>query len=149
MFAGDDRFFPLVIHRIRGAVTNDDVVAIRAFYAGIHARKQPFIHLVDGRTAERPDATVRTQLADIAKTTLAETKALQIANAIVLDGRLTVGVMTALRWAVPAPVPEKYFGTVHEAMAWLEGHAAARGIKLTAEARAYVARLDKDLHAAA
>lgn len=147
-FHGDARFFPLVLHRARGQLTDADVDEMRRFYDGIHARKQPFVHLVDARRAQRPDSLVRTKLNEITAALLADTKQWQVANAIVLDSRLTAGVITALRWAVPAPVPEKYFGSVAEAMTWIEEHARAKGLPISAAARGYVERLAKDLHAA-
>lgn len=147
-FVGDARFFPLVLHRIRGEVTDADVDQIRVFYEGVHAHKKPFLHIVDARTASRPDSLVRTRLNDLTKSMLPDTKQFQVANAIVLDSRMTAGVMTALRWAVPPPVPEKYFGNIDEAMAWVDEHARRKGLLISADARTYVARLAKDLHAA-
>jgi hypothetical protein len=147
-FHGDARFFPLVLHRARGQLTDADVDAMRRFYEEIHGRKQPFVHIVDARTAQRPDSLVRTKLGDMTAALLPDTRQWQVANAIVLDSRLTAGVITALRWAVPAPVPEKYFGNIAEAMTWIEEHARAKGLPISADARTFVARLAKDLHAA-
>jgi hypothetical protein len=147
-FTGDTRFFPLVLQRARGALSDADVVEMRRFYDAVHARKQPFLHIVDARTAQRPDSLVRTKLSEMTATLLPETKQWQVANAIVLDSRLTAGVITALRWAVPAPVPEKYFGDISDAMTFIEEHARAKGMTISPDARAYVARLAKDLHAA-
>lgn len=149
MFAGDDRFFPLVLHRTRGAMSSGDVEAMRAFYLQIHGRKAPFIHLVDARGADRPDAAVRKQLGEMASSLVGNSKLYQVGNAIVLDSRLTAGAMTALRWVVPAPVTEKFFGSVVEAAAWLEQLGAPKGIALSSDAKAYLQRLERDVNAAA
>lgn len=149
MFTGELRYFPLVVHKSRGEISESDIVMMRGFYRDVHARKQPFVHLVDARSALRPDSLVRTKLAEFTAETLAETKLLQVANAIVLDSRLTAGVITALRWAVPSPVPEKYVASIAEGMAWLEKHAKPRGLVITSDARAFMVRLHLDAAAAA
>ncbi len=140
MFSGVDRYFPLVIHIERGVVTEADVDAMRGFYRTVHERAAPYLHLVDGRGATMPSSVVRKQLSDFALQTMALTRQYQIANAITLDSRVGLGVMTALRWVVPAPVPEKYFSAIADAFAWLEVQGAAHGVTVLA-ARAHIAEL--------
>ena len=141
MFAAEARFFPLIIHTIRDPVSAADVDLMRVFYRELHTRKQPYLHLVDARTTSRPEATVRAKLAEFTKEMLPASALYQVCNAIVLDSRVAAGVMTALRWAVPAPAPEKYLSSFPSALQWVDEHARARGLLISAEARAFVGAL--------
>jgi hypothetical protein len=139
MFQSELRFFPLVITAIRNDLTGQDVDALERFFREVHAREQRFLNLVDARTAQRPNSLLRSRLAEVTKSFLDDTKRLQAANAVVLDTKVESGAMTALRWLVPAPVPERYFTTPLTALDWL---AEASRIPVRSDARAFVQLLE-------
>jgi hypothetical protein len=141
MFVSSARFFPFVTSAVVGELTVADVPHVRAFYDDVLGRKQRFLNLVDARGAQRPDSVVREQLARLTTDLLPLTKELQIANVILLDSRLAAGVMTALRWAVPAPVPEKHFASIEDAFEWLDQRGRPEGVRVTPEAREHARTL--------
>lgn len=139
MFQSELRFFPLVVTAIRNDLTSQDVDALQRFFQQVHAREQRFLNLVDGRTAQRPNSLLRSRLAEVTKGFLEDTRRLQAANAVVLDTKVETGVMTALRWLVPAPVPERYFTRPLAALDWL---AETGRIPVRPDARAFVQQLE-------
>lgn len=142
MYSGDLRFFPLVLQRMSGAMTDATLDALRTSYAEVHARQQPFVALMDSRGSVRPNSVMRAKLADYVKETLPQAKLFMVASAVVVDHPLIAGVMTAVRWAVPSPRPEKYHWSSTAALDWLEPLARERGITITADMRAHLAAID-------
>ena len=82
------------------------------------ARKQPFavVMIVEGVTP--PSSQIRRCISDYQKTRVDQTSVYISRWAFVVESPLIKGVLTAIRWMVPAAYAEEHFTKLHEAKAW-------------------------------
>ncbi|HEY4223316.1 MAG TPA: hypothetical protein VGO62_18285, partial [Myxococcota bacterium] len=62
--------------------------------------------------------------------------------ALVLDNKVLIGVLTAVRWFLKTHVEMRYFNTALQAFAWIEELMAAEHLEMKAGTREALLRLD-------
>ncbi|HEY4222918.1 MAG TPA: hypothetical protein VGO62_16285 [Myxococcota bacterium] len=118
MFESDDSAFPFVAGLIEGDFDEATLEATRLLMLKSAARGR-FTYLVDGRGAHRPSGIMRKRIGTVMGTLSEPLRGKHVAQAIVLGNPVLVGVLTAVRWFLPAQVPERHSQTALEALSWL------------------------------
>jgi hypothetical protein len=143
MLVTDSAHAPIALLRMSGDVTTDDVAKMRVFYQGWHARKQRFATIVDSRTVSPPGSAIRRALSELTNDFEELRKLNTVAVAVVLDSKILIGALTAIRWFINDKQGElRYFPTAQEALEWLEPLLAREGLGVDPTARDAVTALD-------
>ena len=138
MYAFVTDHFPLLIARVGGAITDADFAQMEESIRWTRARDAPYVSLYLARESERPSATTRARLAEIAGGGRGRCEA----NAIIVSNVVVAGALKAIRWVQPAPYPERPFTSTVEAVGWLSEIARAAGIALPKNALELVVQFD-------
>lgn len=116
----DDSGWPLVRVRFPQTITDEAWSEYLGVLERFPDRREPYVTLTDGRGAPSPNASQRKLAAELIAREAERTKRWSVANAVVIDSALLRGVITAIEWAAPSPVPMKSFASLEEAAAWLD-----------------------------
>ena len=138
MYAFVTDHFPLLIARVGGTLTDADFAKMEESIRWTRARDAPYVSLYLARESERPSATMRARLAEIAGGGRGRCEA----NAIIVSNVVVAGALKAIRWVQPAPYPERAFTSTVEAVAWLSEMARATQIVLPENAHDLVVQFD-------
>ena len=105
--------FPIVVVRTFRAMSDEDHEEFFRAFAAVYARRERFATITDLRQfAGVPTAKQRQRMAAWYNETKPLLKRYSLGHALVLNSAIMRGAMTALRWIVPAEVPEVYLPTV-------------------------------------
>jgi hypothetical protein len=102
------RFAPAVaVAAMWGDTTLEDVDVMRHHYRAFHAQGHRFVTFVDARRANVPGSAVRRAVADMSNEFVEDSKKNSMGVIIVLDSKLLVGVLTAIRWFLRTDVTQQ------------------------------------------
>ena len=124
-------YFPLVIIEF---YTSEDEALLGAFQDSERLMQggRPWIVLRDMRyLREMPHAKQRRMAAEWSQKNHDELNRLCVAAVNVIPSPILRGVLKAVYWLTPAPMPEHVVGTLDEALAIVEKLAAERGLPIT------------------
>ena len=133
---------PVSLVAMWGDATLADVEAMRRFYDACHAQERRFATLVDSRRSAVPSVAVRRALADMSNDFAERAKKHTVCVAVILDSKVLIGVLTAVRWFMRDNAELHYFPTAKDGLAWIEVRLARESLPVPPAARALVARLD-------
>ena len=123
--------WPLVVFELPPQLSTGFVGVLDASMKRVFARQMRFVSLVDASKLESlPDANARRALGEWSKTIDAPTRKYQVANALVVPSAMARGVLTAIHWIHPPPMPTIVCATVAEGIQFLRGHARDAGLPL-------------------
>ena len=129
----DDSAWPLVRVRFDQELSNQEWDRYLEQMSRYPDRREKYVTLTDGRRAATPDAGQRKRASELIAREHERTVRWNVANAVLVASPIIRGVITAIEWASPSPVPLKSFGGPEEAHAWLaERYADATGKGLPA-----------------
>jgi hypothetical protein len=83
-------------------------------------RRSPYVLLFDLTHSATPNALQRQKLANHVRVNTPKIRRWVRGVGVVLSSPLTRGIVTALFWVAPPPVPHRIFATRAEADAWAE-----------------------------
>ena len=144
VIATNVKHLPLSIVALWGVLTLDDVEVMRQYYEVCHGRGGRFVSLVDARRSQAPGATIRRALADMSNTFEQQAARNTVCVVVVLDSKLLIGVLTALRWFLKTDADLRYFPTAADALASAEERLKAESLSVPLGARALIEKLDGD-----
>ncbi|MDP2343006.1 MAG: hypothetical protein Q8O67_18765 [Deltaproteobacteria bacterium] len=142
MLATNLHHLPISFVAMWGTVTEDDVEGMRRYYDECHRKGGRFVSLVDSRRSSVPTAPIRRALTDMSNTFHERSVRNTVCVAVVLDSKVLIGVLSALRWFLKTDADLRYFPTAAEALAWGAERLAAEKLTVPAGAGAVVAWLD-------
>lgn len=123
--------WPLVVFELPPRLSTGFVEVLDASMKRVFARQMRFVSLIDASKLESlPDANVRRALGEWSKAIDAPTRRYQVANALVVPSAMARGVLTAIHWIHPPPMPTLVCATVAEGIAFVRGHARDAGLPL-------------------
>ena len=127
----DDSAFPLVVVTHPTTWTDDEWERYLTQMRSYPSRRERYVTLTDARGAGTPTAAQRRRAAEVMAEDQALSKRFNVANALVYDSALLRGMITAITWITPPPVPMQSFATPEPALRWLdELYAAATSAAL-------------------
>lgn len=144
----DETLPPLLIVKLEGKLTMDDVAVQRDSYQRRHERAEAFGLIVDSRAVELPTAEIRSALANLSNDFGDATKRDCIGVAVVVDSKLAVGALTAIKWFIRSPVDLTYHTSAALALAHLIELGQSRGVRFPAACQAQVRDVDNAVSAA-
>ena len=123
----DDSQFPLVVTVWpEGDVTDAELEAWIAASKALWDRgPQAALHV--GMRATGLTSVQRKRMAELSKQNERRLRDVVVATAIVADSPLVRGIVTAIHWVAPPPLPQRVFARRSEAEAWLREQLAASG----------------------
>ncbi len=133
---------PVALVLFSGDVTLDDVAAMARFYDRVHARGSRFATLVDARRARAPSPAVRRAMADVSNKFGERSRKNLVTVSVVLDSKLLVGALTAVRWFLKDPVDMHYFDSAAGGLAAIAEALAGEELTMTPASRALLGNLD-------
>ena len=135
-------YFPVSIAAMWGELTRDDVNAMGRHYRLMHERNHRFASFVDSRHSFVPSAPMRRALADMSNEFEQASKKNGVCVTVVIDSKVLIGVLTAVRWFVKPAVELRYFNTAIASVAHIGQRFAAEGIAMAPGTAEFLARLD-------
>ena len=137
----DDAAWPLAVMVVPARL---DAPAIMSMFRGmdwLFARGSRFALVVDTRALSRlPNAVERRLLVQELSNRDALEARFNVGNGIILTSMMARGVLTAIQWLRPTPVPQTFVATHAEGVAWCCGRLRAAGVELSPAAEALRAR---------
>ena len=133
---------PLLIVTLEGKVTLDDVAVQRDAYQRRHDRSEAFGLMVDARNIELPNAEIRSALANLSNDFGEATKRDCIGVTVVIESKLAVGALTAIKWFIKSPVDLTYHTSAALALTHLIALGAPRGLHFPASCQSLVRSVD-------
>lgn len=127
MIRVDDSAFPLVIVALPSGWTDAEWDAYLARMRTYPERRTRYVTLTDARGAGAPTAAQRKRAAEVMAADQEVSKRFNVANALVFDSAILRGMVTAITWITPPPVPMQTFATPALALGWLDRQRVARG----------------------
>lgn len=125
----DESRWPLVIVRIVGTPTDDELDAFLAESTVRLQRKEIQVSIIDVSRADRAPATQRRKQADWMRDHENLLRRRSAGMAYVITNPMVRGVLTAIMWLQPLPVEHTVVSTLEEAERWalaqLEKHRGA------------------------
>ena len=125
----DESRWPLVIVRIVGTPTDDELDAFLAESTVRLQRKEIQVSIIDVSRADRAPATQRRKQADWMRDHESLLRRRSAGMAYVITNPMVRGVLTAIMWLQPLPVEHTVVATLEEAERWalaqLEKHRGA------------------------
>ncbi|MBX3246854.1 MAG: hypothetical protein KF901_06715 [Myxococcales bacterium] len=127
----EDAAFPLVVVTLPKVWTETEWDTYLAQMRRFPARRRAYVTLTDARGAGTPSAAQRRRAAEVMAEDAETSRAYNVANALVFDSAILRGMVTAITWLTPPPVPMQSFATPALALAWLDDTFVARkGVRL-------------------
>lgn len=126
-----------------GDVSLDEVAAMEQFYESLYARGQRFGAVVDARRARVPASPVRRAMADMSNRMEPRSKKLSIGTSTVLDSKILVAALQAVRWFIRAEVSLVYHSAARDSVEWMGTLLAAENLTLPSSARTLAGQLDE------
>jgi hypothetical protein len=115
----DDSRWPKVYIRWPSEPLGDDDFKRAVLQMSSYTKRgQPFVTILDGRTASRPTAVQRSFAAEVQKADAEASRRWLRGSAIIVSNPLLVGIVTAINWVVTPSYPQKIFATLDAAEAW-------------------------------
>ena len=115
----DDAGWPIVRVRFGESMSDAEWSAYLERMSTFPDRRERYVTLTDGRNAATPNASQRKRASEVIERERERTRRWNVANALIFTSPLIRGVLTAIEWASPSPVPMKSFATPDDALAWL------------------------------
>lgn len=113
--------FPVIVMRIVGHYSEEELFEFGRSLDYVFERKKKYAMIVDiTEGAELPDARRRQVVANWWKTVQGHQRLWNLGTAIVVPNGPLRGALTAITWLFPSPTPNRYFGTMGEAIDWVE-----------------------------
>jgi hypothetical protein len=127
----DDTRWPLVeIHWPDGTVRSEDVDRFLAIADEHIARKSHYVALHDGVRASGVDAAQRKRFAAHVDRNRNGLTKWCVAAAIVASSPIVRGIVTAVNWMSPPPMPQRVFAKRDDAVAWLASELRVHGLEI-------------------
>lgn len=123
----DDSAFPLVVVVMPATWTDAEWEAYLTRMRSYPERRTRYVTLTDARGAGTPTAAQRKRAAEVMAEDQAISKRFNVANALVYESAILRGMITAITWITPPPVPMQSFATPRLALSWLDEQRVARG----------------------
>jgi hypothetical protein len=120
----DETRYPLLSIAMVGTITGDEIDAYHARLEVLMKRardagtKLGFV--VDGRSSEPPGARDRRKMVEFLEKNSGLLASAVFGEVIVLSNAIQRGVLTAILWVRPFPIPHYVCATPAEGLAWLE-----------------------------
>ncbi|MCB9603372.1 MAG: hypothetical protein H6724_15015 [Sandaracinus sp.] len=131
MIRVDDVAFPLVVVSLPSSWSEDEWESYLARMRTYPSRRERYVTLTDARGAGTPSAAQRKRAAQVMAEDEALSKRFNVANGLVFESALLRGMLTAITWLTPPPVPMQTFASPRQALEWLDGlYLSAQGTKL-------------------
>ncbi|MBO6935427.1 MAG: hypothetical protein JJ863_10650 [Deltaproteobacteria bacterium] len=115
----DDSEWPLVRVTFGESIGDAEWAAYLDRMSTYPDRRERYVTLTDARSGATPNATQRKRASELIERERERTVRWNVANATVFTSPLIRGVLTAIEWAAPSPVPMKSFATPELAREWL------------------------------
>jgi len=144
MFTYDTSLFPFVHSRIVGALTDEDLRVMTTMVDEFITRGGRYVTMSDGRGAVAPDIVMRRRISEVTKSLNERTRDRHVAGCVIVGSRLLVGALTAIRWVVPSPSPERFTSSAAESVKYLRDAAATADLSLPPGVDDVAARLDAE-----
>lgn len=120
MIRVDDSAFPLVVVVMPATWTDAEWEAYLTRMRSYPGRRTRYVTLTDARGAGTPTAAQRKRAAEVMAEDQAISKRFNVANALVYESAILRGMITAITWITPPPVPMQSFATPWLALSWLD-----------------------------
>jgi hypothetical protein len=117
----DESSFPLVVVSLPAEWSDAEWDAYLAQMRRFPTRRERYVTLTDARGAGTPSAAQRKRAAEVMAEDAALSKRFNVANALVFESAILRGMVTAITWLTPPPVPMQTFATPRQACEWLDG----------------------------
>ena len=128
----DTRSWPVVRLTASGSLSSPELEQILAQVTQLHARKQPYVNLVDLRALEI-DRSLAKPCGEWLRKNAKTIRGSCVAVAFVTESSMFRFLMTALHLVFPVPVPYTIFPSVAQAELWLYDRLEERGLVPRAE----------------
>ena len=115
----DDSEWPLVRVRFGDSISDPGWDEYLETLSRFPDRREKYVTITDARRAATPNASQRRRVSELIEREKERTVRWNVANAVIFTSPLLRGVITAIEWASPSPVPMKSFATPEEGRAWL------------------------------
>ena len=146
MITTNKSHLPVAVVVLSGEMNLEDVETLRRFYTAVHERGQRFATIVDARRVRgTPSSPVRRALGELTNDFQDRSKRNLVGVATVLNSKILIGALTAIRWFIREEVGElRYFDTAAAALVWIDAKLGAERQALPAPSRGFIERLDGD-----
>ena len=130
--------WPLVIITFVEGFTNEDLERCFAENARLFQRGEPFASVRDMRNVKQMPSPVQREMARAWQQRVRdEFPPLCLGVSIVSDSTFVRGLVTAIAWAVPPPIPEETFPTISQGVDWSIQKLEDRGIAISRDLRRF------------
>jgi hypothetical protein len=124
----DESRRPIVTVRFVGAVSDGEFDEYLAAMERMLERRQKTLTILDARESARTPPTQRRKQAEWLKAQTSMLQAYSCGSAFVITSPLVRGVLTAILWVQPLPVPHTVVGSITDAEAWARKRLLAEGV---------------------
>jgi SpoIIAA-like len=115
---------PVIVIHLHGEMTDDEFRDYLAETLRIMLASDKIVLMVDAREAAGASRAQRRMQADWMKANETVTKAHVVAMVFVVNSAFIRGILTAILWLQPLPIPHQVFKKMPDAMSW--AHSALR-----------------------
>jgi hypothetical protein len=115
----DERAWPLVVFRFRGQVSLEELNVYLARQDVLLARNELTVQLVLAQETKLWETPVLRRQAEWIKINRDVLGRHSLGVALVIDSPIVRGMLKAILWIQPMPLPHAVFRTVEEALRWL------------------------------
>lgn len=126
----DESRSPLLVCADRGKTTDAEFESRLALMGATLSRQQRFGILLDTRGADRMTPKHRHMQAQWNAANAAALKQYCLGMSFIIDSAIIRGVLTAILWVQPLPMPHSVFATYDPAEAWIIERLTAAGLRV-------------------